>query len=60
MRTSELSETGAAFKLDIALLKDAATLTIDTTGRSLHRRGYRTDISRAPLKEKRSPPRWSC
>jgi 23S rRNA (guanine2445-N2)-methyltransferase / 23S rRNA (guanine2069-N7)-methyltransferase len=47
----ELPETDAAYKVDIALLKDVATLTIDTTGRSLHRRGYRTHISQAPLKE---------
>ncbi|KAA5541874.1 bifunctional 23S rRNA (guanine(2069)-N(7))-methyltransferase RlmK/23S rRNA (guanine(2445)-N(2))-methyltransferase RlmL [Roseiconus nitratireducens] len=46
-----LEETGPKYKIDIALLKDVATLTIDTTGRSLHRRGYRTDISKAPLKE---------
>ncbi len=49
--TTTLSETGAEQKIDIALLKDTATLTMDTTGRSLHRRGYRTDISTAPLKE---------
>ncbi|TWT82886.1 Ribosomal RNA large subunit methyltransferase K/L [Planctomycetes bacterium CA13] len=46
-----LPETGAEFKVDVALLKDTATITIDTTGRSLHRRGYRTHISKAPLKE---------
>jgi 23S rRNA G2445 N2-methylase RlmL len=46
-----LPESGAEYKLDVALLKDTATLTIDTTGRSLHRRGYRTHISAAPLKE---------
>ncbi len=49
--TTTLNETGAEQKIDIALLKDTATLTMDTTGRSLHRRGYRTDISAAPLKE---------
>ncbi|MDV6029074.1 MAG: bifunctional 23S rRNA (guanine(2069)-N(7))-methyltransferase RlmK/23S rRNA (guanine(2445)-N(2))-methyltransferase RlmL [Phycisphaera sp. RhM] len=49
--TTTLDETGPLYKIDIALLKDIATLTIDTTGRSLHRRGYRTDISQAPLKE---------
>ena len=49
--TAVLSETGAEQKIDIALLKDTATLTMDTTGRSLHRRGYRTDVSAAPLKE---------
>lgn len=50
-QSEELSEDGAEYKIDVALLKDTATLTIDTTGRSLHRRGYRTHISRAPLKE---------
>ncbi|MEO9596109.1 THUMP domain-containing class I SAM-dependent RNA methyltransferase [Rhodopirellula bahusiensis] len=49
--TSELPETGPLYKVDVALVKDVATLTIDTTGRSLHRRGYRTHISAAPLKE---------
>ncbi len=49
--TDLLPETGAEYKTDIALLKDVATITIDTTGRSLHRRGYRTHISLAPLKE---------
>jgi 23S rRNA (guanine2445-N2)-methyltransferase / 23S rRNA (guanine2069-N7)-methyltransferase len=49
--TSELPEAGAEYKIDVALLKDTATLTLDTTGRSLHRRGYRTHISKAPLKE---------
>ncbi len=47
----ELTETGPEYKVDVAILKDVATLTIDTTGRSLHRRGYRTQISKAPLKE---------
>ena len=32
-------------------MEPGARLTIDTTGRSLHRRGYRTSISAAPLKE---------
>lgn len=49
--TSELPETGPLYKIDVAIVKDVATLTIDTTGRSLHRRGYRTHISAAPLKE---------
>ena len=49
--TEELPETGSTYKIDIALLNDVATLTIDTTGRSLHRRGYRTMVSSAPFKE---------
>ncbi len=28
-------------KIEVALLKDVATLTIDTTGPGLHQRGYR-------------------
>ncbi|MDA7936871.1 class I SAM-dependent RNA methyltransferase, partial [bacterium] len=48
---NELPETGPEYKIDVAILKDVATLTLDTTGRSLHRRGYRTHISKAPLKE---------
>ena len=47
----ELVETGALFKVDVTLLDNIATLTIDTTGNSLHKRGYRTDVSLAPLKE---------
>lgn len=50
-QTNTLPETGAEYKIDVAILKDVATLTLDTTGRSLHRRGYRTHISKAPLKE---------
>lgn len=50
-KTCELPETGPLYKVDVAIVKDVATLTIDTTGRSLHRRGYRTHISAAPLKE---------
>lgn len=44
-------ETGAMYKIEVALLKDIATLTIDTTGPGLHKRGYRDWIGTAPLKE---------
>lgn len=44
-------EDGPLFKIEVALLKDVATLTIDTSGPGLHKRGYRTLISEAPLKE---------
>jgi len=46
-----LPETGAKYKIEVALLKDVATLTIDTTGPSLHKRGYRKLVAEAPLKE---------
>lgn len=44
-------ETGAKFTIEVSLLKDIATLTIDTSGPGLHKRGYRLDSVEAPLKE---------
>lgn len=44
-------EKGPLFKIEVALLKDVATLTIDTSGTGLHKRGYRELIGAAPLKE---------
>lgn len=44
-------ETGAEYKIEIGLLKDKATLTIDTSGYGLHKRGYRNIAGAAPLKE---------
>jgi putative N6-adenine-specific DNA methylase len=49
--TGWLEETGPEFKVEIALLKDVATLTIDTSGVGLHKRGYRAAQGEAPLKE---------
>ena len=44
-------ETGARYKIEVALQKDIATLSIDTTGHSLHKRGYREEVGEAPIKE---------
>lgn len=44
-------ETGAKFTIEVSLLKDIATLTIDTSGPGLHKRGYRLDSVETPLKE---------
>jgi putative N6-adenine-specific DNA methylase len=44
-------ETGPAYKIEAALLKDQVTLTIDTSGPGLHKRGYRQLAAPAPLKE---------
>ncbi|KPG71660.1 THUMP domain-containing class I SAM-dependent RNA methyltransferase [Enterococcus sp. RIT-PI-f] len=46
-----LTETGAFFQLEVALLKDHAIITLDTTGPSLFKRGYRLEKGGAPLKE---------
>jgi len=44
-------ETGADYTVQVAILKDIATLTIDTSGAGLHKRGYREVSVEAPLKE---------
>lgn len=45
-------ETGPEYTVQVSILKDIATLTIDTTGsQGLHKRGYRTRQGGAPIKE---------
>lgn len=44
-------EDGPRYTIEVGLLKDIATLTIDTSGAGLHKRGYREAASEAPLKE---------
>ena len=44
-------ETGASFPLRVFLFKDVVTVGIDTSGESLHKRGYRTLTSKAPITE---------
>ncbi len=44
-------ETGPEFTIQVSMLKDIATLTIDTSGSGLNRRGYRQKAGEAALKE---------
>jgi len=44
-------ETGPRYTIEVSLLKDVATLTIDSSGAGLHKRGYRKLSTAAPLKE---------
>ncbi len=44
-------EKGPLFRIEVALLKDVATLTLDTSGAGLHKRGYREHTGHAPLRE---------
>lgn len=44
-------EDGPFFRIEVALHKDIATLTIDSSGTGLHKRGYRYLHSEAPIKE---------
>ena len=45
------SETGADYAVRVSLLKDEVTVGIDTSGESLHKRGYRKLTSLAPITE---------
>ncbi|MCD2493016.1 class I SAM-dependent RNA methyltransferase [Lacrimispora sp. NSJ-141] len=44
-------ESGAAYPIRVFLMKDMVTVTLDTSGDSLHRRGYRKLASKAPITE---------
>ena len=45
------AENGSAYPLRVFLYKDQVTIGMDTSGDSLHKRGYRTMTSRAPITE---------
>lgn len=44
-------KTGPKYTIEVSLLKDIATITIDTSGEGLHKRGYRDRAGDAPIKE---------
>lgn len=46
-----LQENGPEFRIEVSILKDKATVMIDTTGASLFKRGYRGEKGGAPIKE---------
>ncbi|MBM0867874.1 putative N6-adenine-specific DNA methylase [Staphylococcus auricularis] len=46
-----LEETGAKYPVEVAIHKDQALLTIDTSGSGLNKRGYRIAQGEAPIKE---------
>ncbi|MBP5264726.1 MAG: class I SAM-dependent RNA methyltransferase, partial [Lachnospiraceae bacterium] len=50
-RVNWLPETGESFPLRVFLLKDQVTIGLDTTGESLHKRGYRKLTAKAPIAE---------
>ena len=50
-RRGFLPETGALYPLDVHIYKDKVRLSLDTTGQSLFKRGYRVEHGGAPLKE---------
>ena len=46
-----LPESGAEYVVKLTLLKDRVTVTLDTSGEGLHKRGYRVKSVEAPIKE---------
>lgn len=44
-------ESGASYPLRVTIMKDEVTVTLDTSGESLHKRGYRRLTSKAPITE---------
>ena len=48
---SWFEECGVKYQVEFFILKDEATLMIDTSGTPLHKRGYRTEANAAPLRE---------
>ena len=49
--TTWFNETGASFPVRVSILKDIVTVGLDTSGESLHKRGYRKMIAKAPIEE---------
>lgn len=49
--TNWFEEDGCSYPLRISVYKDEFTVGLDTTGESLHKRGYRKMTSKAPITE---------
>ncbi|HKL73761.1 MAG TPA: class I SAM-dependent RNA methyltransferase [Clostridia bacterium] len=50
-RCKTFDESGAAFYIEFSINKDIVTMLINTSGKGLHKRGYRDLVSEAPIKE---------
>ncbi len=48
---SWFSEDGNDYPLRVTIIKDVVTIALDTTGNSLHKRGYRPLAGKAPISE---------
>jgi len=49
--TDWFTENGPKYKINVGILNDTVTMTIDTSGDSLHKRGYRILTGGAPISE---------
>lgn len=50
-RVDWFQETGALYQIQFSIMKDTVSVSIDTSGEGLHKRGYRPAHNAAPLKE---------
>ena len=50
-KTTKLPETNTKIAIRAQIDKNIVTLSIDTSGEGLHKRGYRTQMDKAPLRE---------
>lgn len=49
--TGWFAENGESFPIRVFIMKDQVTAALDTTGDSLHKRGYRKLVAKAPIAE---------
>ena len=50
-KTDRLSENGERYRIEVSILHDNAVIALDTSGESLHKRGYRVLVGEAQIKE---------
>lgn len=50
-RVTWFEETGAEYPIRVFIMKDVVTIALDSSGISLHKRGYRTFVGKAPISE---------
>lgn len=49
--TQTMPESGERYSFELSLVEDTATLSLDTSGDGLHKRGYRQKVWIAPMRE---------
>jgi putative N6-adenine-specific DNA methylase len=49
--SSRMAESGPRYSVEVAIAHDSASISLDTTGPGLHKRGYRAAAGEAPLRE---------
>ncbi len=49
--STSFEESGATYNIEVSIYEDIATIALDTSGEGLHKRGYRTYLGDAPIRE---------